>query len=176
MIMDKNKPSRKETIIKGIPAAPGIAIGKVHVFGAEDLLPREHSITEADIPQEISRFKQVLVKTRREIIEIEKRISKEIGVAQGKIFSAHLLVLEDSVLVQEVISRLKKKKKNIETIFAEVLNKYIDALSKAKDEYLRDRVSDIADVGKRILRNLTGVVDRKMEELVEKLEESKVGK
>lgn len=166
--MDKKKSSTKEIIVKGIPASPGIAIGKVHIFGGEDLLPRERVITEEEIPQEISRFKQVLVKTRREIMEIERRISKEIGVEQGRIFSAHLLVLEDSVLVQEVISRLKKKKKNIETIFAEVLNKYIDALSKAKDEYLRDRVSDIADVGKRILRNLTGAVDRKMEELVEK--------
>ena len=78
--MDKKKPTKKETIIKGIPAAPGIVIGKVHIFGAEDLLPRERTITEEDIPQEISRFKQVLVDTRREIIEIEKRISKEIGV------------------------------------------------------------------------------------------------
>ncbi len=166
--MENKKSQKKEIKVKGIPAAPGIAIGKVHLFGAEDLLPKERDITEAQIPDEINKFKKILVSTRKEIIEIEKKISKEIGVEHGKIFSAHLLVLEDSVLVQEVISRLKKKKKNIEVVFAEVLNKYIEALSKAKDEYLRDRVSDIADVGKRILRNLTGTGERNMEEFGDK--------
>jgi len=72
---------------------------------------REHSITSKEIPLEITRFREALKCTRKEIISIEKKISKEMGVEHGKIFSAHLLVLEDSVLVQEVIVRLKKKKK-----------------------------------------------------------------
>ena len=48
------------------------------------------------------------------------------------------------------------------------MNKYISVLSEAKDEYLRDRVSDIADVGKRIMRNLIGVEQRSLENLHEK--------
>ncbi|MGD2278807.1 MAG: phosphoenolpyruvate--protein phosphotransferase [Candidatus Omnitrophota bacterium] len=160
--------SRKQIQLRGIPAAPGIAIGKAYVYGAEELSPPVHSISEKEIPSEIDRFKRVLVKTKKEIIAIEKKISKEVGVEHGKIFSAHLLVLEDSVLVQEVISRLKRKKKNIEAIFADVLNKYVNALSEARDEYLRDRIADITDVGKRILRNLIGAEERSMDELQEK--------
>jgi len=161
-------PRKKEIKIKGIPAAPGIAMGKVHIFGTEDMVPVVRSISEKDIPAEIEKFREALKQTRKEILSIEKKISREMGVGHGKIFSAHLLVLEDTVLVQEVIARLKKKKKNIESVFAEVLNKYISVLSEAKDEYLRDRVSDIADVGKRILRNLIGVEARSLEKLDEK--------
>ncbi|MFC1548788.1 phosphoenolpyruvate--protein phosphotransferase [Candidatus Omnitrophota bacterium] len=160
--------SKKQIQLKGIPAAPGIAIGKAHVFGTEEMMPQERKVDEKDIPLEITRFKEALKETRKEVLAIEKRISREMGVEHGDIFRAHLLVLEDSVLVQEVIARLKRKKKNIEAVFAEVLNKYISVLSEAKDEYLRDRVSDITDVGKRILRNLVGVEERSMEGLHEK--------
>ncbi|MFH1837213.1 MAG: phosphoenolpyruvate--protein phosphotransferase [Candidatus Omnitrophota bacterium] len=166
---EKNFSFKKKQIqLKGIPAAPGIAIAKVYFYGTEDIVPREHSIQDKDIPDEVIRFKEALKQTRKEILAIEKKISKEMGVEHGKIFSAHLLVLEDSVLVQEVVSRLKKKKKNIESIFAEVLNKYISVLSAAKDEYLRDRISDITDVGKRILRNLLGQKEKSLDKIEEK--------
>jgi phosphotransferase system enzyme I (PtsI) len=159
---------RKQVQIKGIPAAPGIVIGKVHIFGTEELVPAERSIATEDIPVEKERFKSALKKTKKEILSIEEKISREMGVEHGKIFNAHLLVLEDSVLVQEVLTRLEKKKKNIESVFAQVLNNYIKVLSEAKDEYLRDRISDIADVGKRILRNLVGVEAKSLDSLDEK--------
>ncbi|MGB2601706.1 MAG: phosphoenolpyruvate-utilizing N-terminal domain-containing protein, partial [Candidatus Omnitrophota bacterium] len=122
---EKKSSSKKQIQLKGIPAAPGIAIGKAHVFGTEDMMPQERKITESEITLEIARFREALKETRKEVLAIEKKISREMGVDHGGIFRAHLLVLEDSVLVQEVISRLKKKKKNIETVFAEVLNKYV---------------------------------------------------
>ncbi len=161
-------PKKKQIQLKGIPAASGIVIGKAYVFGTEDIMPVKRHIAEKDIPLEIERFQKALEKTKKEILTIERKISKEMGVEHGKIFSAHLLVLEDSVLVEEVISRLKKKKRNIEVIFAEVLDKYVSALSEVKDEYLRDRISDITDVGKRILRNLAGVQEKSLKDLDEK--------
>ncbi|MCK5450586.1 MAG: phosphoenolpyruvate--protein phosphotransferase [Candidatus Omnitrophica bacterium] len=157
----------KQIQFKGIPAAPGIAIAKAHIFGTEEIMPREHKLEDKEVPKEIERFKEALKQTKREIIAIEKRISKEIGIEHGKIFNAHLLVLEDSVLVQEVIAKLKKRKKNIESVFANVLNRYINVLSEASDEYLRDRISDITDVGRRILRNLSGAEEKSLEELKE---------
>ena len=163
-----SSPRRKQIQMKGIPAAPGIEIGKAHVYGTEDAVPVRRSIAEHEMTGEVERFREALKQTRKEILEIEKKISKEMGVEHGRIFSAHLLVLEDSVLVQEVITRLKKKKYNIEVIFTEVLNKYINVLSEAKDEYLRDRISDITDVGKRILRNLVGVEETNLSDLDEK--------
>ena len=160
--------SKKQVQLKGIPAAPGIVIGKAYVFGTENLTPSERVISDDEIPREVEKFNEALKRTRKELLAIEKKISKEMGVEHGRIFSAHLLVLEDTVLINEVITRLKKKKRNISFIFAQVLNKYISALSDAKDEYLRDRISDIADVGKRVLSNLIGAKERSLEELDEK--------
>ncbi|MDD5634374.1 MAG: phosphoenolpyruvate--protein phosphotransferase, partial [Candidatus Omnitrophica bacterium] len=170
MEKDKNRvfPIKKQLQLKGIPAAPGIAIGKAHVFGTQDIVPVERDIDPKDISDEVKRFKQALENTKKEILSIEDKISREMGLEHGKIFSAHLLVLEDNVLVQEVVVQLKKRKKNVEIVFTEILNKYVNALSEAKDEYLRDRISDITDVGKRVLRNLVGVEDKNLENLSEK--------
>ncbi len=54
-------------------------------------------------------------------------------------------------------------------IFSEVLKKYIDVFSKIEDEYLKERTSDVNDVGKRILRNLLGKKPRSLENLKEKV-------
>jgi len=164
----KAKQPKKQLQIKGIPAAPGIVIGKAYVFGSDDLHPVERKISPEEIPVEIAKFEKVLAETKKEIMKIEKKISHEMGVEHGKIFNAHLLVLEDPVLVEEVVTRIHKKRKNIESIFAEVLAKYINVLSDVKDEYIRDRISDIADVGKRILRNLMGTENKNLEDLGEK--------
>ncbi len=141
---------------KGIPAAPGIAIGRVVLLDSEDYGVVRRNIKEEDLPKEVARFEEALINTRHEILNIQKNIAEEMGDDHAEIFNAHLLVLEDRSLIDEVILRLKKEKICVEYIFAEILKKYIRVFSKMKDEYLKERVIDIDDVGRRVLRNLLG--------------------
>lgn len=154
-----------ELILRGIPAAPGIKIGKAFLFGQEDVAVVKRSISKEDIPLEVSRFEDALIKTRKEILELQDKVAKGMGTEHAEIFDAHLLVLEDRMLIEEVISRVKKERLTIEYIFSQVLKKYADVFSKIEDEYLRERISDINDVGKRILRNLLGRKRKGLEEL-----------
>ncbi|HOX54444.1 MAG: phosphoenolpyruvate--protein phosphotransferase [Candidatus Omnitrophica bacterium] len=160
-----------EIVLKGIPAASGVAIGPAFLFGKEEFRISPRKISEASVALEIARFEEALIKTRHEILEIQKRIAEEMGTEHAEIFDAHLLVLEDRTLIEDVIARIKREKFCVEYIFSEVLKKYISVFSKIEDEYLRERVSDINDVGKRILRNLLGekksiVVDVDAENLI----------
>ena len=75
------------------------------------------------------------------------------------------LVLEDRMLIEEVIDGLKKERKCVEHIFSKVLDKYINVFSRMNDEYLKERISDIDDIGKRILKNLLGAEKRSLSEL-----------
>jgi len=154
--------------LKGIAAAGGISIGPAYKLGKEEFSVLATRIAWDDIPAQIQLFEEALIKTRREIIELQKRISGEMGQEEAQIFDAHLLVLEDRMLIEEVISRLKKEQLNVAYIFSEVLKKYISVFSKIEDEYLKERTSDINDVGKRILRNLLGKEKRGLGELKEK--------
>ncbi|MEW6170418.1 MAG: phosphoenolpyruvate--protein phosphotransferase [Candidatus Omnitrophota bacterium] len=155
-------------IIKGIAAASGVAMGPAYIIGREEFNIEKEKITEKQIPTQIQIFEEALIKTRKEILELQKKIALEMGQEGAEIFNAHLLVLEDRMLVEEVLSRLKNEKLNIAYIFSEVLKKYISVFSKIEDEYLKERMSDISDVGKRVLRNLLSKKRTNLEELKEK--------
>ncbi len=142
--------------LKGIAAAPGIVIGPAYKLQREEWLIPKHGISESDIPIQIQIFEEALIKTRREILDLQKRISEEMGKDSAQIFEAHLLVLEDRMLIEEVISRLKSERLNVAYIFSIVLKKYIKVFSKIEDDYLKERTADINDVGKRVLRHLLG--------------------
>lgn len=154
-----------EVILKGIPAAPGIKIGKAHLLGGEDYLVQKNHIADENIPAEILRFEEALIKTRKEILILQEKVAKGMGTEHAEIFDAHLLVLEDRMLIEEVISRVKKEKIGIDYIFSEVLKRYADVFAKVEDEYLKERISDINDVGRRVLRNLLGKQHTVLEEL-----------
>ncbi len=144
----------EEIVLKGIPAAPGIAIGSAFILDKQDFIVPPRAIMEDEIPIEIARFEEALIKTREEIFNLKKKISSDMGAEQAQIFDAHLMVLEDRTIIEEVAKRIKKEKLSAECIFSKVLNKYIKVFSNIEDEYLRERTVDINDVGRRILKNL----------------------
>jgi len=157
--------AKRSVKLKGIPAAPGVTIGKAHLVDSEEISVRKCKIRNDDIPQEVSRFRAALSKTRVDILKIKEKITKEMGLEHGEIFSAHLLVIEDIMFIEEVLTRLKKEKVCVEYVFLDVLKKYVNAFSKMDDEYLKERISDISDVGKRILKNLIGAKTRTLSNL-----------
>lgn len=154
--------------LKGIAAASGVSIGKAFKVGKEEFAIPRQVIAPEEIPMQIQLFEEALIQTRREIIELQKRIAQEMGQEQAEIFDAHLLVLEDRLIIEEVISRLKKECVTVAYIFSEVLKKYIEVFSKIEDEYLKERTADVNDVGKRILRNLLGKKRTALEDLKER--------
>ncbi len=155
----------KEVILKGIPAAPGVISGKAFIVGSEQFVISKARIKNDDVAFEIKRFKNALAKTKAEILDIKNKMREEIA----QIFSAHILVLEDSMLIDEVISKLRKDKISVEYVFQDVLKKYIKIFEDMEDEYFKDRISDINDVGKRILKNLLGTKERSLSGINEKV-------
>jgi len=158
----------KEIILKGIPAAPGVAIGRAHLLDSEEFIVPSRKIKKKDIQEEITKFNEALAKTREQLSGIKNSIEREMGSEHAEIFNAHLLVIEDPILINDVISKIKKELLSVECVFLAVMKKYISVLSKANDEYLRERISDINDVGKRVLRNLMDTKRESLETLVGK--------
>ena len=152
--------STQEKIFEGIAVAPGIAHGTLYIHHSDDEVPPCVQITAEDIPNEVQRFEAALVATRAEIIDMQQRIAVAIGAKDASIFDAHLLVVEDRTLIDEVLKTLEEKKQNVESIFLAVANRYSDTLSKIDDPYLRERAYDIHDVTRRVVRNLMGTTTR----------------
>ena len=115
-----------------------------------------YRITPAKIPDEIGRFEAALIQTRMQILEMQQRIAESIGAKDAGIFDAHLLVVEDRTLIDEVLRKLETELCNVEWIIQEVASNYAETLSQIDDPYLRERALDIHDVTRRVIRNLQG--------------------
>ena len=147
----------KEKKLFGIAVSPGVAMGKAFVLHAKDFQAITRlKIEENRVPQEIARFEDALTRTRADILGIRKKISQEIGREPSDIFMAHLLVLEDRSLIEDVLNTIKVKQVNAEYAFSFVVQKYFRAFSQVEDEYLKERVADIRDISRRVIENLIG--------------------
>src|SRR5439155_10625556 len=124
---------------------PGIARGTIFVYRPEDEAPPLKRIEEKEIPEEIARFETALIATRAQILEMQHRIAESIGAKDAGIFDAHLLVVEDRTLIDEVLRTLARDKTNVEHVFQEVATRYAETLNKIDDPYLRERALDIQD-------------------------------
>ena len=148
--------ARQEIRFEGAGVSPGIALGQVHVVRDDlDDVARYH-ISPSQVTDEIGRFEAALIQTRMQILEMQQRIAESIGAKDAAIFDAHLLVVEDRTLIDEVLRKLETDLCNVEWVFQEVATTYADTLNKIDDPYLRERALDIQDVTKRVIRNLQG--------------------
>lgn len=147
---------RTERRFHGVGVSPGIARGTVFVLRPDDEEPPSRKIEEWEVPGEVARLESALLKTREQIIEMQSRIAGAIGAKDASIFDAHLLVVEDRTLIDEVLRTLSRDLWNIEHVFQMVASRYAKTLSEIDDPYLRERALDINDVCRRVVRNLMG--------------------
>ncbi len=143
-------------VFRGIGVSPGVAVGKSLVIEVRRPRVKRESLDPARAPLEVSRLRQALEVSRRQILEIQERIAKEVGPQYARIFDAHLLILEDRWLVEEASATIETQRVNAEYAVQEVLEPVRLALSRVEDGYLRERRTDVDDVGDRLLRNLLG--------------------
>src|SRR5712672_684686 len=146
-----------EKTFRGIPVSAGVCRGKILVLGRGRPNISKHQLTEAELPEEINRVEKALIQTRHEILEVQRKVSQGMGAAEGSIFDAHLLVLEDRTLLDEVVRIIHEEKANAEYAFHVVAERYATTLAAIEDDYLRERATDMRDVTSRVLNNLLGV-------------------
>ena len=144
-----------EKIYRGIAVSPGVARGRILVLGkrATDAIARRE-LPESEAPIQLRRFEQALKETRKEILGVQRQVTEGLGAKEASIFDAHLLVLEDPTLIEEVTRIISHDHVTAEFAFQEVAEKYARTLSAIHDEYLRERASDMRDVTSRLLDNL----------------------
>ncbi len=157
--------SKEEIILEGIAASPGVAHGTALLYLQKELDVPSYDLPPEAIDSEIERFDQAILQTREEITAVRHKVAASLGEGEARIFDAHLMVLEDSALLDEVNSELRSTNKNVESCYHQIAQRYISFFSSMEDEYLKERVTDIQDVSRRLLQNLIGMNKSNLGEL-----------
>src|SRR4051812_1354863 len=150
-------PPTGEKVFRGIPVSAGVCRGKVLVIDKVRLTISRRTLKEEEVPEEVIRLERALIQTRHQLLEVQRKVSEGMGALEGSIFDAHLLVLEDRTLLDEVVRLIEKEKVNAEHAFQVVAERYATTLAAIEDEYLRERATDMRDVTSRVLNNLLGL-------------------
>jgi phosphotransferase system enzyme I (PtsI) len=146
----------KELMLFGIPASPGIAHGPVFRFLHQAVEVLSYQVEASAQEEEISRFMNALEQTKDQVRQIRDDVAKNLGEKEAGIFDAHMLVLEDKALIDDVCKEVKESGDNVEQCVYRVTEKYQSFFEQLEDQYLRERASDLRDISSRLLRNLAG--------------------
>ena len=150
----KAEDHRPEVRLTGIAAAPGVARGPAYPLMRGMAIVTCEKV--ADPEAEIRRLEGALAATRVEIAQLRDDVARKLNESEASIFDAHLLVLEDVALIDDVSKEVRSSGFNVEFCFQEVAQRYIEIFEKMDDDFLRERASDIRDVTGRVLDQLLG--------------------
>ncbi len=143
-------------MLRGIPVSQGVSQGRVVVLNRSRIVPAKAGFEIDDQAGEEARLQTALAETRKQLTAVQERLRDEFGAKESQIFDAHLLVLEDPALMEEVGRQVRDEHHTPEYAFYTASEKYAEALSAVDDSYLSERAADIRDVTQRVLGNLMG--------------------
>jgi phosphoenolpyruvate-protein phosphotransferase (PTS system enzyme I) len=140
----------------GVGASPGIAIGVAHVLASRVDI-HERRIAAEQVEAEIARFEKALHDTDDQLARIQAQLAESEGDDhQYRILEAHRLMLSDVHLVERARRIIREEKTAAEWAVRKSLDQIQAVFEKIEDPYFRDRKSDVALVGERLLRTLVG--------------------
>ncbi len=144
----------QEVLLKGIAAAPGIAVGPAYVYSKEVPVVEKREIEPSDVEGEIGRLRSALVRSEKELQKIHAFAEQKLGSGNAKIFEAQIMILNDLILMEAIEKRILREKVNSEYVVYDEIGKYRRRMLESSDEYMIERAHDVEDVMNRIIRNI----------------------
>ena len=138
---------------KGIPGSSGVAIGTgVVVYPPADLNAIPDRVAD-DPEKEIADFREALEGARKDIRQASSRLSQHLSSDERELFDVYLRMLDDNMIASEIETKIKAGNW-AQGALRQVFLSHIAQFNMMDDPYLRERATDIRDLGSRILSHL----------------------
>lgn len=138
---------------EGVPGSSGVAIGCATVIAPPADLSAVPDKKAKDIEQEIASFEEALKLVRRDIKVVGRSLAQRLRSEEQALFDVYLRMLDDNALAGEVVARIKQGNW-AQGALREVVAEHVRQFSMMDDPYLRERATDIKDLGRRVLAYL----------------------
>ncbi|MDF2182657.1 phosphoenolpyruvate--protein phosphotransferase [Neptuniibacter sp. CAU 1671] len=142
-----------ELHFEGVAGSSGVAIGQGVVIAPPADLNSVPDKPAGDIDREIESFYAALEQVRNDVREVSLSLAKRLRSQEQALFDVYLRMLEDNALAGEVVERIRKGLW-AQGALREVVLEHVRKFSMMDDAYLRERATDIRDLGRRVLAYL----------------------
>lgn len=139
-------------ILTGTSASPGLVTGKVFQLRHTAIQVEEKG---DGVERENAALLDAIAKSRDELAELEKMLRLKAEAGKAAIFAAHGELLDDPELLETAKAGIESGQSAAFAWHA-AYTKQAEVLSRLDNELLAARANDIDDIGRRVLRHLTG--------------------
>src|SRR5512144_2403244 len=147
------------TILVGLAASPGIAIGRCWTIDRRRVRTPKRKLGPEEVEPELQRLKNALEVSDVQLADVREKITKgegSGGADHTAILDMHRMMLKDEMLVLEAQRLIREERLNAEWAVKRAIRKIKGAFHEHADEYFKERRADVDYVGERIIKNLLG--------------------
>ncbi len=152
---------------RGIGVSSGIVIGKAFCLEKVTFDIKPNWVRDTEVDQEVERFLEAIQKSKTQLLDIRKKIESLPDSEHTRIIDAHLMIIEDRMLVNETVEYIKRYRLSAEWSLQRILDKLKDQFENIDNSYLKQRTEDLTHIGNRIFNNLFGYSHTSLAELKE---------
>lgn len=143
-------------IIRGIAVAPGVVIGEAVVLEAEDYRIPYRSVPADQVDTELALLNSALVQSLDELATQRDWLSTHLGRDAANVFDWHIGVLKDEALRSSIESLIRDKHAAAAYATSTVMRNYQRRFMEMSDPLLVERIRDVQDIERRLLRHILG--------------------
>ena len=141
--------------LQGIAVSSGVTIGEALVLDSEGFRIPRRFVARSAVDTELQRLANAIAESTAEIKKNRDAVRGELGEQYAAIFDAHLAMLHDQRLQEELTSAVRDRNWWPEYAVSRTLRRYAKVFQKL-DNHIAQRAHDIYDIEKSLLRNLLG--------------------
>ncbi len=145
-----------EKVFKGIGVSEGIRIGTAFLYKREQTADTGRKISENAVEAEAARFKSAVAAAAAEIDSLIEQSGQKLAPEKIGVIKGQKSILTDPAYCPEIEKQIKKNLLSAEASVKQVTEKFALIFENMKNDYMKERSSDIRDVGNRILDRLSG--------------------
>lgn len=153
-------------ILRGLAAARGYAVGPVFIYRGDGDIPVPEYVVEAGREgDEMLRLRRAIYRAKRELESLVSTLKERTGRDEVKIFECHLMLMEDPLLLGEIEKLIEDSRVNAESAVRRAVDQARQMFTRMNDPYFRERVRDLDDVERRLMKCLMGCAANPLQEL-----------
>ena len=145
-----------EKIFRGKGVSSGIAIGKLFIIKDTEVQINDDNIEEWEVDNQITLLEVAICKTFIEIYDLKDGFRGILSEEENRIFDFYKEVLDDKSFFEEIINTIRTKKIFASNAIHICIQKYVDEILQSNNEYMKQRIYDLKDIRKRIIKNIYG--------------------
>ncbi len=144
---------RHNSKLVGVSVSPGVVYGTAVKYKARDIIPESEHNTTASVDDELKLLHAAIEMTRANTLEFEKRALTLLSEADASIFNAHLLFLDDKMVMDSIRKDITEHGHTVEFSTALIYKRFEKKFIQLEDNAFRERLIDFKDVMLRLIES-----------------------